>query len=241
MVGDLTTNALIMPGYIIHLAVAEQIIRHIEEINVLSDDWKNSFRLGNLLPDTKATREKFDSHFWNEDDIGKLAIYPDMDKFLHKYGNKLDSALMLGYYSHLLLDVYFVKDLWPSIIRPCKGDKSDAVLWDDTKYIHLVRDNEYVPEKEFFSSKYYYGDYSISNKHIFNQFNVIVPEYREADCFISEVDFLGLKAVICTIERLVSEQDFYCNKPLKVFSYDDLNDFIINKGKQISDIIIRRL
>lgn len=78
-----------MPGYIIHLAEAEWILREFEhrfqdilpEQRAVWEAWKEWFRCGALLPDAVVRGEKRKSHFWREEDCEKIILAPDLEAF----------------------------------------------------------------------------------------------------------------------------------------------------------------
>ena len=93
-----------MPGYVMHLAACEEIIRRCK---ITDERFKAFFRIGNIIPDVKDRNKKKDSHFWDASIMDKLVRKPDVDAFLEQYGNCLDDPYILGYYAHLKLDEAF--------------------------------------------------------------------------------------------------------------------------------------
>ena len=98
-----------MPGYIMHLAEGKIIQKLLAGTGLLAEGAADLFEAGLLLPDTKRKKEKYTSHFWNDADMDKLAIAPDLGLFLAKYGSRLAEPVLLGYYAHLHLDWRFVE------------------------------------------------------------------------------------------------------------------------------------
>lgn len=82
-----------MPGYVIHLAVAEKYIeKHKNDIENY-----NEFIEGVIFPD--SIKDKLQTHFGNGSSKSNLV------KFLDKYS--LDSSFNKGYFIHLLTDYLF--------------------------------------------------------------------------------------------------------------------------------------
>ena len=98
-----------MPGYIMHLAEGRLLEEALCDRGFLKGERDLSlFQDGLLLPDTKRKKEKITSHFWNEKDLTRLAIPPDLELFYEKYREKLHTPVFLGYWAHLHLDRIFV-------------------------------------------------------------------------------------------------------------------------------------
>ena len=135
-----------------HLAEAELLFPLLERRRgTLSEEWKNWFRLGSLLPDTKRRPEKGSSHFWNPADGGKLALAPDLDLFLRQYGTVLDGPLMLGYYTHLHLDERFIHVFWKEQFSFLDEAGEAEVLRDRIRTVRIRRTGLEIPEERFFS------------------------------------------------------------------------------------------
>ena len=71
-----------MPGYIMHLAEGRLLEEALCDRGFLKGERDLSlFQDGLLLPDTKRKKEKITSHFWNEKNLTRLAIPPDLELF----------------------------------------------------------------------------------------------------------------------------------------------------------------
>ena len=70
-----------MPGYIMHMAEANLIMSKMQRKQTA--EWKRDFIAGNLLPDTKKKLAKVTSHFWDPATMDRMAISPDLSRFLH--------------------------------------------------------------------------------------------------------------------------------------------------------------
>lgn len=99
-----------MPSWGIHLVTANEILN---KINIID---KNSFLIGNFLPD--AERYVIDdfsifvpyevSHYAEKQNInGNLEKLPNVNKFYEKYRKNTKNPLIIGYLVHLLTDYYW--------------------------------------------------------------------------------------------------------------------------------------
>ena len=124
-----------MPSIAVHMAVAKLVA---DMLNI--DD--NNFILGNILPDIVSGD---DSHHKIR---GKYYLIPDLSYFK----NKLDfnNKLHLGYYTHLLLDKYFLED--------------------------YILNN--VNDLNIFKNKEIYKDYDCLNYRVINNYNLDVDKIK---------------------------------------------------------------
>ena len=231
-----------MPGYIIHLTEAKLIVDILEGKGFLMDDaWKNEFYLGALLPDTKKKQEKISSHFWNEEDLGNVAIAPDMDKFMAHYAGQLNTPLMLGYWAHLHLDRLYVKKFWPDIFVFQNEAGEEKKTWHDVKYVHVLKRNTLIPVKDFFSGAFYYGDYSKSNHYLMDKYAPVIPYFDEAMtsqmlCPVKEVYPANLSLVLQELEEIL-RQPYETHFQTKVFDMEDLERFMQETASIMAELI----
>ena len=166
-----------MPGYVIHLAEAELILEMIRSRHPIDDDFEQAFLTGTLLPDTRLKGEKRFSHFWDPDQLERLALGPDLARFTDKYGKRLNEPVMLGYLAHLHLDARYVREYWPTVISfyGCQGEpeyRKAHIAEVEVKRLHRR-----VPVSQFFSLDYYYGDYTKLNGYFVQKYHLRVPEW----------------------------------------------------------------
>lgn len=226
-----------MPGYIMHLAegkciedcMAERGIRFNKEEEML-------FTAGLLLPDTKKKREKVTSHFWNPGDTDKLAIPPDLSLFLEQYENRLCEPLMFGYYAHLHLDRKFVTDFWPENFRFLNEAGEERVLRSEIKQVKLLLRGKTVPVDEFYSGRWYYGDYSRMNHWFQKRYALSVPVFSGfPDPHMSQVKGEELAFVLEDLSGLFERMEKSEKEPLRVFDEERLDQFLQDSARQFVD------
>lgn len=176
-----------MPGYIIHLAMAEEVLK---EINHTSDDFGYMYRIGSIVPDTEKTGHKQRSHFWTDDMLAHFVRKPDLDMFLSKYGGRMDEPYVLGYYSHLLLDYNFVSYYWKEHYTFYDDNGIICDDYDKVKWVHNLDTDERIDRDTFFSDKYYYGDYDRMNRYLVDVYGI-----PEIDVDTDIIDYGGIKEV----------------------------------------------
>ncbi len=141
-----------MPGIIAHMSVAKKVG---EKLGITDPD----FYRGNLLPDI-LKGDKMDTHYKKQ---GSIFYIPDSDYYREHFD--ISDSIHLGYYTHLLLDQYFMDEFIPSITNDLNFfqdktvyedyDKSNSILIDyfdlDVEKIssYLVFDDDRIDLKRF--------------------------------------------------------------------------------------------
>ena len=216
-----------MPGYIMHLAEGRLLEEALTDRGLLKGERDLSlFQDGLLLPDTKRKKEKITSHFWNEKDLTRLAIPPDLELFYAKYKDILYTPMLLGYWAHLHLDRVFVTEFWSENFCFLDDEGNEQVLWDAIRKVYLRKQDITVPVQDFYSGAWYYGDYSRMNSRFIAKYGICVPniipgcadeieEVEEKDLHVVRQELLQLCGTSAKQEET-----------LKVFSPEDLDEFL---------------
>ncbi len=138
-----------MASAIIHIAVAS-------EINKVIKQDESKYLIGSIAPDiAKHIGEtKVKSHFQNADDS-----IPILDKFLSKYGDKLNDPFILGYYVHLYTDYLWFKYFIPEVF-----DKDNSMI--------KKLNGEVVKCNGDMKKLYIYNDYTNLNRQVIDEYNL---------------------------------------------------------------------
>lgn len=194
---------------------------HILEMNKQDE---NDFLIGNLLPDT--TKIKARSHFRNPKYYDRMVEYPETSWFVQKYQNILQNPSVMGYLFHLYIDRKFFKDYMPGIIE-FRNDKDQIeVKRDQVKYVILKRTGEKISKEDFFSEKYYYGDYTNMNTYLVHRYQIPMNlDPNVSNPGVEEVSYEDVKTVLKELQGYlrVSEEAV---KNVKVFDVEDLLLFL---------------
>lgn len=229
-----------MPGYIIHLAEAELVARLLKEQSTLSVDmseqWKQTFFCGNLIPDAVPKDKKRSTHFWDEKDMGDIFVTPCISKFMDKYRIDLMDPLLCGYFTHLYLDQVFYNKYIPHRIgfyNDCGKQEQKA---SEISYARIIKTGERVSLEKLFSGEYIYGDYTRLNKYFMEYYHIDIPW----DAFTSEISIVeaekcDLANVFYELKMFLSESPNKQGK-LKIFSEESLNNFLVETSQAIVDI-----
>lgn len=143
-----------MASWIIHLRVAESIL------NQLPIDIKaTEFIVGNIAPDSGVPNEDWSrfypdtniSHFKRKTVDGKKEV--DLDHFVlnHLNKEKLNSynrreiSFFLGYYSHLMTDILWVRDIYD----PCCEKHFDEYTTDKVAFTWKIKEDWYDLDFKF--------------------------------------------------------------------------------------------
>ena len=217
-----------MPGFVVHLAEAYTILDRLDGSVDFSQEARERFITGNLLPDTRLRGEKHISHFWDPADFGKLAKTPDIHRFLEKYGSSRD-PLLLGDLSHLYLDAEYVKNFWPGVFRFYDSKGQPQVMTDRISQVKILKSGLMVPVDEFFSEKYYYGDYTKMNSYFINKYHIKRPQWEQIRDFPMDEVKLSDMSLLCRgldkVTKLCHKGD---EKDIRVFELDKLEAFALD-------------
>jgi hypothetical protein len=118
-----------------------------------------------------------------------ITKYPDMEGFLHAHKKDILSPIDMGIMAHLHMDAVYVTDFWPKYFN---FQNEYGRKTNDTRehlFAHIHKSGEIIPLENFFSSKYFYGEYDILNPYIMEKYNVIPPDistYNKDDIHIPE-------------------------------------------------------
>lgn len=215
-----------MPGYIMHMVEANLIMSKMQRKQTA--EWKRDFIAGNLLPDTKKKLAKVTSHFWDPATMDRMAISPDLSRFLHKYESMLENPVVLGYYAHLYLDEQFVKAYWPQMATFYDNAGRVREKKENITKVRIGKSGKIVSRDDFFSGAYYYGDYSKLNNYFIEkyQINLNMDYTKIDDCPVVEVDSRDLYQVMQELSAIMSLCDRTKEDQVQVFSKEKLCQFL---------------
>ena len=219
-----------MPGFILHLAQATMLMEYMCEKP--SAGWTYEFLMGNLLPDTRLGIEKKISHFWDEACMENIARAPKLERFLEKYGHRLDEPVILGYYAHLYLDERYVNEYWPTILEFQDMNGQTEPRKDHIYRVWLKQKGVYIPFEEFFTTENYYGDYTRSNHWLVERYGITAPEFMElSDVNMDEICPSDLKRVIDELKHIYKSGHSGDEKDMAVFDVESLDAFVKKTAK----------
>lgn len=230
-----------MPGYVIHLAEAELILDNIRNKQQIDDAFEQAFLTGTLLPDTRLKGEKRFSHFWDPEQLDRLALGPDLNRFTDKYEHRLNEPVMLGYLAHLHLDTRYVQEYWPTVMAfyGCKGQIEYRKAY--IAEVEVKRLKKRVPVNQFFSTDYYYGDYTKLNGYFVQKYHLRVPEWENIPMLPpDEVHLQDMQMIIRELEHLTGQCHVGDEEEIKVFDLASLEKFMALSAEDFCDKYIYR-
>lgn len=220
-----------MPGFVIHLSIAKEIMKLIEQNN--SVQWnsreKEDFYIGNILPDIKKTKKL--SHYWGSKQMKYILRIPDLDKFLNNYGSRLENKQFLGYYCHLIVDKIFYEDFLPKVVCFMDKYKHPTNSLREVKSVHLFKKDKDILYENFWTVQYYYGDFDKLNP-------VLQKKYRiNTDVLMKDTGNGKLNMSAGQYLHLQRELKKYLMKSrtggLEVFQRNDIELFIEDTANKI--------
>lgn len=93
--------------------------------------------------------------------------------------------------------------------------------------VELKESGDFIPFEKFFSSEYYYGDYTRSNHWLVKKYHIRPPEYRLLENVnMEEVDASRLSQVLTELEYICHKGKPGDEKQMKVFNLEQLDVFV---------------
>ena len=210
-----------MPGFVLHLVAAQMLLNKVQ--NRIEEKY---FLWGNLLPD--ATMNKSISHFWKTDDYNTLIRTPQLDVFFNKYRFKLHNSSILGYFYHLYIDWKFFKEYLPQRVSFLDLKGQETTEKENVCWARIKHTGEQITIKDFYSEKYYYGDYTRMNHYLVERYQVSLDyDVSVGEFEIDEID-------CCNVCEISQQLNNYLRKSeegieaLKVFEIHDLLQMLEN-------------
>lgn len=208
-----------MASAIIHIAVAS-------EINKKLNMDESRYLIGSIAPDiAKHIGEtKVKSHFQDKNDN-----IPNLDKFLSKYGDKLNDPFILGYYIHIYTDYLWFKYFVPEIF-----DKDSSMI--------KKLNGEVVKCNGDMKKMYIYNDYTNLNIQVIDEYDLNlkifyndIPEFKYG---IDEIPMDKINLVVDKLGLIIA-----ATKEHKAFVFDitNIKKFIETSVKIILSDVIERL
>ena len=208
-------NETIMPGYILHLTAAQMFLKTQkgQEFFKTKQD-KNDFLIGNLLPDTTKIKAR--------------SQYPETSWFIKKYKHLLSNSSVVGYLFHLYIDRKFFKEYMPRIVEFRNAQDEREERRDMVKDVLLKRTGQRLSKQDFFSEKYYYGDYTKMNMYLVNRYQIPTTlDPNISNPGIKEVDYEDVKQVLKELKTYMKVPEDTV-KNVRVFDVEDLLFFLEN-------------
>lgn len=233
-----------MPGYMMHLcegtyikenilvsgrsAVDTVISRALTSV-FSSPDLTNEFLLGTVLPD--AVADKSLTHFrpsWQDNLITK---YPDMGCLTEQYAPEDLTAADLGILAHLYMDSIYVEEFWPRYFQFEDSSGTPTCVSEDIDHVKMTaasRQSEgtIIPIRDFFSDRYFYGDYNITNPLFQADFAPVIPDIVPVSLTISQCKVFSPDMLRRDLSHFISAGPYIQGKTTNVFPYNDLKEFI---------------
>ncbi len=208
-----------MASAIIHIAVAS-------EINKVMNKNESKLLIGSIAPDiAKHIGEtKVKSHFQDRDDS-----IPNLDKFLSKYGDKLNDPFILGYYIHIYTDYLWFKYFIPDVFD------------HDTSMIKKLN-GEVVKCNGDMKKLYIYNDYTNLNRQVIDEYDLNFKIfYNELPTFengIEEIPMDKLDLLLDKMGLIIASSNEHKNF---IFDITNIKKFVETSTKLILSDIQDRL
>ena len=232
-----------MPGYLLHLLEGNLFLQKYDKtlLKDCSDEWKNQFLIGCLLPDT--AKDKTFSHFRHRLKKKMIFTYPHPEDFAVKYPVSPEHPVLFGYYMHLNLDYHFLDTILVNSVSLYDENRKPTENWTDMKWAHIHKTGKWVNPMEFFSDDYMYGDYTTLNAFLISNYSIRIPKLPPAlEEVPDEVHYDDMHEVIeylqhsiqSSFDQMKDGSDDTEPPELKVFDWEQLLQLIEKEISRIS-------
>lgn len=233
-----------MPSWGIHLVIAKRV-------NAKLHYNSNTFYFANVLPDVnkKYTITRKETHYYDGSVICKECpneSLPNLDAFLNDYKDKLNNALIVGYYTHLLADYYYNNFICSKSYLQDKDNNIIGLIFKNgkkkiynEKSINKIIANKKHQDLELYA-KYLFKnnkvDVPIEDEDIYESLKLLKNSFVSYENAKEKIEYLNKDFnkfnKIKITEKLFGYKLFYKEELDKIF--DDCTDFIIEKLKEIN-------
>lgn len=162
-----------MPAWGIHLTTAKRILENLEVD-------KDSFLFGNILPDVNngylikdisVVKEYEETHYSSIYEFeGQRECLPNIESFLCVYKEKMNNAIVLGYFIHILTDYYWNKSFY--LKYGILNDKKERIGLKNN-----IGENYFCNEEE--ARKLKVNDFNIFSKKLYEENKIDLPIIKE--------------------------------------------------------------
>lgn len=154
--------------------------------------------------------------------------YPETSWFIKKYKHLLSNSSVVGYLFHLYIDRRFFKYYMPRIVEFRNAQDEREERRDMVKDVLLKRTGQRLSKQDFFSEKYYYGDYTKMNMYLVNRYQIPTTlDPNISNPGIKEVDYEDVKQVLKELKTYMKVPEDTV-KNVRVFDVEDLLFFLEN-------------
>lgn len=253
-----------MPSFAIHNICGLELL---DKLNVSEED-RNKFIIGNVLPDVSRIRRfnelddlnkrraiqkrKKETHF--RDNLGRIVEYPNCEEFLKKYKKDIkEDIITLAYFFHLYTDYYYFTKIFNKIVTFYDENMKVTDMKSELKYVKINKTKEVVEASEFFSkrnNKGIYKEYSrcnsyLAKKHKFRIDALELYDYVDQYGFLTNVEETNSLYAYYAIRKLEKyNNDIDINDDhLLIFKEEDLDllvkDVVDSFVKKYSDLLVK--
>lgn len=211
-----------MPGFIIHMAAAEEYLRLC---GIRDEKYINDYIVGSVAPDIVEGNNKKQSHFWSDSEFTQFVRKPDINAFLKMHGDRINEPFVKGYYHHLIFDLKFLELYWTKHFLFFNDKLEPAFLYDEVTRVKLIDNGRIYPRELFFSGEMYYGDYTRMNSRYIDMYGLGNLKLRDCEATIDN-DGFSMERVRTEIGRVMGQEK--TDGQLMVFVSEEMDRLIVN-------------
>lgn len=228
-----------MPGFILHLTAARFYLEYLSDSDPLKHfaQLQNDFYVGNLLPD--VGKDKAVSHFRDPNFRDRILEWPKPQWFCQKYPEYMSDLVCRGYWLHLMVDKYFLRDYIPRVARFLNSEGKETQIRADVAWVEILKSGEKIPLELYLSEEYYYGDYTRMTTWLAETYDL--PDMLDPvrDSVIEEADCREVQKIMEQLLRYRESVSAEAARELKVFDLEEVVMLLYKVVREAAGVHVR--
>ena len=221
-----------MPGYIIHLSAAKELVPLLQQQKLLkTPEDINAFLVSALMPDSAS--DKTATHYRQTDDTRIQIRYPQPWRLAERYPHLIQTPAGLGYLFHLYTDYLFYQEYLCRHIKLTDSDSKPQVCKDQIEQIILSDFNRTLYDGlSLFRENRLYHDYTILNALLEKRYQLTYQFSPVENPGFEELDYSRFSIIQEAMIRYSEESKHLTSHETFYLKPEPLFDFIQTAGRR---------
>lgn len=171
-------------------------------------------------------KDKAVSHFRDPAFQNRMLEWPKPKWFCQKYPDYMSDPVCRGYWLHLLVDKYFLRDYIPRVARFLDSEGKETQIRAEVAWVEIQKSGERIPLELYLSEEYYYGDYTRMTTWLAKTYDLPDTLETVGDSVIEEADCREVPEIMEQLLRYRKTVPVEAAGELKVFEMEELVMFL---------------